>query len=67
MIAFDEKDRLLTVQEASHILGRRVSTLRKDIFLRAIPVVRIGQRQVRIPMSAIKQMVASGYRPAATR
>ena len=60
-------DRLLTLQEAEALTGRKVSTWRRDIFERRIPVVHLGRRQVRIQLSVIQALVASGYRPAVTR
>ena len=61
-----DDDRLLTVWEAERLTGRKASTFRKDIHLKKIPTVRIG-RQVRIPLSAIQALVASGYSPAVAR
>jgi excisionase family DNA binding protein len=58
-----EVGKLLTVQEAERITGRKASTWRKDILNRRIPVVRIG-RQVRIPAEAIQALIRKGYRPA---
>lgn len=60
-------DRLLTLQEAESLTGRKVSTWRRDIFERRIPVVHLGRRQVRIQLSVIQAMVKEGYRPAVTR
>ncbi len=60
----EENDRLVDVFEASTMLSRKKSTLRKDIFLKKLPTVRIG-RQVRIPLSAIRALITKGYRPAA--
>ena len=56
-------DRLLTIQEAERLTGRKASTFRRDIFERRIDVVRIG-RQVRIPLSAIQRLVREGFCPA---
>ena len=60
-------DRLLTLQEAESLTGRKVSTWRRDIFERRIPVVHLGRRQVRIQLSVIQAMVQEGYRPAVAR
>jgi excisionase family DNA binding protein len=57
-------DRLVDVFEASTLLARKKSTIRKDIFLKKLPVVKIG-RQIRIPLSAIQALITKGYRPAA--
>ena len=59
-------DRLLTVQEAESLTGRKASTWRRDILERRIPVVRIGRRSVRIQLSTIQDMVKAGYRAAVT-
>ena len=59
-------DRLLTVFEVGAMLSRKPSTVRKDIFLKKFPTVRIG-RQVRVPISAIRALVREGYSPAAQR
>jgi excisionase family DNA binding protein len=61
-----EDDRLLTVQQAEALTGRKASTFRKYIHLRRIATVRIG-RQVRIPLSAIQALVSQGFTPAVTR
>jgi hypothetical protein len=60
-------DRLLTLQEAEALTGRKVSTWRRDVFEKRIPVIHIGRRQVRIQLSVIQGMVKAGYRPAVTR
>lgn len=54
---------LLSLAECEMLTGRKVSTWRKDILTRRVPVVRIG-RQVRIPAEAIEDMIRQGYRPA---
>jgi excisionase family DNA binding protein len=59
-VAMREFTRLLTVQEAERITGRKASTWRKDILTRKVPVVRIG-RQVRIPLEAIQDLIRKGY------
>lgn len=56
-------NRLITVQEAEAMTGRRACTWRKDIRERRIPSVRIG-RQIRIPLEAIQELIARGYQPA---
>ena len=57
-------DRLVDVFEAGALLARKPSTVRKDIFLKKLPTVKIG-RQIRIPLSTIQAMISKGYRPAA--
>lgn len=59
-------ERLLTLFEAEQLTGRKVSTWRKDIRLRKVPCVRLG-RQIRIPLEAVRELIAAGYRPAITR
>ncbi len=51
---------LLTVQAAEARTGRKVSTWRRDIWLRKIPVVRIG-RSVRIPVEVVDALIAEGW------
>jgi hypothetical protein len=57
--------RLLTLQEAEQITGRKVATWRKDIFLRKIDVVKIG-RSVRIPEEVLEAIIEKGLRKAIT-
>jgi hypothetical protein len=64
---FESGDRLLTLKEAEALTGRRVSTWRKDIFEKRIPVVHLGRRQVRIQFSVIRAMFEEGFRPAVSR
>ena len=56
-------DRLLNVWEVGAMLSRKPSTIRKDIFLKKFPTVRVG-RQVRIPLSAVQALVKAGFSPA---
>jgi excisionase family DNA binding protein len=58
-----DSTKLLTVQEAEALTGRKVATWRKDILCRRIPYVKIG-RQVRIPLEAIEDLIRKGYRPS---
>jgi predicted DNA-binding transcriptional regulator AlpA len=60
-------DRLITLREAEALTGRKVSTWRRDIFERRVPVVHLGRRQVRLQLSVILEMVREGYRPAVGR
>ena len=59
-------ERLLTLREAEQLTGRKVSTWRKDIRLRRVPYVRLG-RQIRIPLEAVCELIAAGYRPAVSQ
>jgi len=56
-------DRLLTVAEVAERLGLKVATIRKMIFQRRIPVVKIG-RSVRFKPEDIEKIVREGYQPA---
>ena len=56
-------ERLLTVQQAEELTGRKAATWRRDILKRKVPYVKIG-RQVRIPVEAIQDLIRQGYRPA---
>ncbi len=53
---------LLTVSQAEELTGRKASTWRKDILLRRVPYVRLGQRSVRIPREVIDRMIEEGWR-----
>ncbi len=53
----------LTVQEAETLTGRKAATWRRDILERRIPYVKFG-RLVRIPISAIDDLIRKGYRKA---
>jgi len=56
-------ERLLTVQQAEQMTGRKACTWRKDIRERRIASVRIG-RQIRIPIEAIQELIQKGFQPA---
>ena len=56
-------ERLLTLQEAERLTGRKVSTWRRDLSERRVPFVKIG-RQVRIPLTVIEDLIRKGWRPA---
>jgi excisionase family DNA binding protein len=53
-------EKLLTVNEAEALTGRKASTWRRDILLRRIPYVKLG-RQVRIPREAIEDLIRQGW------
>ena len=55
-------ERLLTVQEAEAMTGRKACTWRKDIRQRRVASVRIG-RQIRIPIEAIEELISKGFQP----
>ena len=52
---------LYTLEECEHRTKRKISTWRKDILLRKVPVVRIG-RNVRIPKEYVDSLIARGWR-----
>ena len=54
---------LMTVLEVAVRLGLKPATIRKMIFQRRIPVVRIG-RSVRFKPEDIDKIVREGYQPA---
>ena len=58
-----DPDQLVSLPYCASVLDRKLSTLRKDVFLRKIPVVRIG-RQVRVKRRDLEAMIARSYRPA---
>ena len=53
--------KLLTVYELEEMTGRKVSTWRKAIAQRRIPVVRIG-RSVRVPAEYLERLIEQGWR-----
>lgn len=57
-------DRLLTVPEAAELLALKPSTVRKKVLTRQIDVIRPSKRAVRIPESAVREILKAGYRPA---
>jgi hypothetical protein len=58
-----DPDQLLTLPYCASVLERKLATLRKDVLLRRIPIVRIG-RQVRVKRRDLEAMIARSYRPA---
>ncbi len=54
-------ERLLGADEAAGLLGLKVTTIRRMIFERRIPTVKIG-RSVRIPIEAINRIISDGWR-----
>lgn len=59
----EKKKRLLRVPEAASRLAVKESTVRKLIFERRIPIVKIG-RVVAIPEDCIEKMIQDGYQAA---
>jgi len=54
--------RLVTVMEAAARLGLKEATIRRRILERRLPYVKVG-RAVRVPIEAIEDLIATGYRP----
>ncbi|MFQ5598821.1 MAG: helix-turn-helix domain-containing protein [Nitrospiria bacterium] len=58
-----KSQKLLRVPQAAERLAVRESTIRKMIFQKRLPVVRIG-RVVAIPENFIEELILKGYSPA---
>ena len=56
-------ERLLRVTEISERTGLPAASVRKMIFLKQLPVVRIGRR-VAVPESAIDALISDNLEPA---
>lgn len=56
---------LMRVPQAAERLAVKESTIRRMIFEKRLPVVRIG-RTVTIPEDAIEKMISDGYSAALT-
>ena len=59
-------DRLLTVEEAADRLGTSVRFVRRLVFQRRIPYVKVG-RHVRIAASDLEAFIVAGRVEAGTR
>lgn len=57
---------LLTVVQAAARTGWKECTIRKKILRREIAYVKLG-RSVRIPESALNDLIESGFHPAITK
>jgi excisionase family DNA binding protein len=55
---------MLTVAEAAHELGLQPSAIRAWLLRREIEFVRVGRRAIRIPFSAVAQVISNGRVPA---
>ena len=58
------KEQLLTVTEAAERLALRPATVRKMLYERRLPRVRVGRRAVRIRESDIEALIRLGFEPA---
>lgn len=56
-----KSERLLTVQQAEALTGRKASTWRRDILEKKISYVKIG-RSVRIPVEVVDRIIEQGWR-----
>lgn len=54
--------KLLRAEEVAEMLGLRLPTVRRMIFERRVPTVKIG-RSVRIPSEEIEKIINAGFRP----
>lgn len=61
--AMEIRKRLLRVPEIADRTGRSEAAIRKLIFLKKLPVVRIG-RTVAVPEDAIDKLIEENYQPA---
>lgn len=57
-------DTLLTVRQAAHRLGIAERTCWAWLYARRVPVTRLGNRCVRIPLGALENMIAEATIPA---
>ena len=57
-------DEMLHIPEAARRLGLAESTLRRWVLLRKIPVVKLSPRAVRVPASAVEQILRQCAVPA---
>ena len=62
-ISFSEEGKLLTIEEAADRLNVKRRYIKHLLYERRLDRVKIG-KLVRIPETAIVDLIASGYRPA---
>jgi excisionase family DNA binding protein len=58
-----KSERLLTVQQAEALTGRKAATWRRDILEKRISYVKLG-RSVRIPVEVVDRLIQQGWREA---
>jgi excisionase family DNA binding protein len=58
-------EKLLSVESVAEKLDLKASTIRKRILQKRIPYVKIG-RSVRIPIEAVNELIAKGWREPIT-
>lgn len=61
----DQRDPLLTVDQAAAHAGLKPATIRAWVWRRTIPVYRVGTKAVRIRRSDIDAIINAGFVPAA--
>ncbi|HXY15263.1 MAG TPA: helix-turn-helix domain-containing protein [Terriglobales bacterium] len=59
-----DRPNLLRVEEAAEFLNLKPSTIRAWLLRRNLPAVRVGERAIRIPRTALEEMVAASTIPA---
>ena len=52
---------LLTIKEAAAALALKPSTLRKWIYQKQMPYVRLGVRAIRVPATWVHQQIRDGW------
>ncbi len=58
------KEQLLTVTEAAERLALKPATVRKMLYQRRLPRVRVGRRAVRARESDVEALIRLGFEPA---
>lgn len=56
-----DRGELVTVAEAAEAMALKTSTIRKWLYERRIPYIRLGKRAVRIPKSWIREQIHTGW------
>ena len=60
LTAHDRDKLLFTAKEVAHLLGVSLSTIRYWICVGKLPIVRLGERMVRIEMVQVQRMIEDG-------
>ena len=56
-------EQLVTVKEAAHLLSCSEAAIRKWLYQRRLPTVKVG-RLIRLRLSDLEALIARGLRPA---